>query len=213
MLLALLFAACGGTRRAAAPTVAGPAPLAALLLDPADLGGAYLTQSETFLDEDGRPVTQPTQRYRRILERAPGATAPADLLFLTVNRSGAEAASAFIETADDDSTGPPGLEDYIAAAIPGSRNVQAAIDPDFPGVGDASVANRLTWKEESGGQERKVYAYAVYIQQDGVLAFVAVRAAETGGGEPPDLRAQAEEIVRLQATKLKNALAPSAGGG
>jgi len=193
--------------------VAGPPPLPMLLLGPADLDGAYRIQSETFLDEDGQPVVRQTQQYRRILERAPNATTPADILFLTVNRSGADAAAAFIETAADDSTGPPDLEDYITAAIPGSKNVQAALDPDFASVGDASVADRLMWKEESNGQERTVYAYAVYIQQDGVLAFIAVRAAEETGGEPTGLRTQAEALARLQAAKLKSALASGAAGG
>src|SRR5581483_10764525 len=197
----------GGTKTPAAVALTA---LPAIALTPADLAGAYTVQSSQYLDDDAHPVDGTTKQYRRALARAAGATTPADLIIVTVSDEGVDAASDFIDSASDSDTGPPNLQAYVAATLPGASDVRATPLDDFPSDDDATVANQLTWQESSNGVSATEFAYGVYVRQAGLLAFVAVRAAASNGSEPSGLRAQAEQVVKKQADKLKqSALAPA----
>lgn len=216
MTALVLLSACGGGHKTP-PVAAAPRldTLPQVALDAADLAGAYKVQSETYLTPDGQAVSQPTNQFRRVLQLQPGApdAGPANVILVTLNNAGVDPASDFIDSAQDNDTGPPNLEDYIASTVAGSSNVHATPVDDFPSEDDGSAANRLTWDETVNGATSAVQAYGVYVRQGGLLAFVAVRAMDTGGGEPPGLRKQAEDVVKKQAAKLKQAtLAQSTAG-
>jgi hypothetical protein len=204
----LLIAACGGGSKGSAAVALTALP--AIALTPADLAGAYTVQNGQYLDDDAHAVSGTTKQYRRTLARAKGATQPADLIIVTVSDDGVDAASDFIDSASDKDTGPPNLQAYIAAAVPGASDVRATPVDDFPSDDNATVANQLTWQENSNGVMTTEFAYGVYVRQAGLLAFVALRAAASNGGEPSGLRAQAEQVVKRQADKLKQTALASA---
>ena len=204
----LLVTACGGGSKA--PAAVALTALPAIALTPADLGGAYTVQSGQYLDDDAHAVSGTTKQYRRTLARVNGATQPADLIIVTVTADGVDAASDFIDSASDKDTGPPNLQAYVAATLPGASDVRATPVDDFPTDDDATVANQLTWQQRSNGTTTTEFAYGVYVRQAGLLAFVAVRAAANNGGEPNGLRAQAEQVVKKQADKLKQTALASA---
>ena len=202
---ALVLAACGGGH-AKAPAATALLALPSIVLGPADLANAYHMQSQQYLDDDAHPANSPTKQYRRVLNRNDAASGAADVILVTVTDSGVESASDFIDSASDDDTGPPNLQDYIASVVIGATNVHATPDPDFPSSDDATVANQLTWQQDVNGVAETEFAYGVYVRQQGLLAFISVRAATTGG-EPDGLRKQAEDVVKKQADKLKQGAA------
>lgn len=202
----LALTACGSGHRPASQAAAPRLDtLPSVALAPADLAGAYKAQSEGYLNTDGQPVAGTTNQFRRVLALQPDAPAAdaANVILITLNNSGSDQASDFIDSAQDDNTGPPNLEDYVASTVPGSSDVHATLVHDFPSEGDGSAANRLTWQQTVNGTTESVQAYGVYVQQGGMLAFVSVRATDTGGGEPAGLRKEAEDVVKKQAAKLK----------
>jgi hypothetical protein len=198
---ALLLAACG-SGHAKAPAAAALTALPGIVLMPDDLAGAYHVQAGQYLDDDAHAASGPTKQYHRVLARNDAAAGAADTILITVTDSGVDDASDFIDSAADDDTGPPNLQDYVASVVAGATDVHATPDHDFPSYDDATVANQLTWQQESNGASETVFAYGVYVRQQGLLAFISVRAVG-GDGEPAGLRKQAEDVAKKQADKLK----------
>lgn len=202
----LISVACsrghGGQAKRLAPIL-----LAQLALAPGDLAAAYVVDQEGYRDQNGGAVTVPSAQYvRQLRVREPHlAATPATRITVSVDDLGMDNATDFIDAADDASVGPPNLDDYIAAQIPGSHDVHAELIDDFPTYGDDTVANRLSWQQTVNGAEQTWQSYGVYVRSGGLLAFVAVRApADASGPDADALRRQAEAVSKKQADKLKN---------
>ena len=204
---AFALLACSNAKRLALKNVE-PLLLAELALAPADLGGLYVVDSDRYLDQDGNSVSAPSKNFIRQL-RVKDTTAAASpdtvatVILVTLDDQGQEAATEFVDAADDQDVGPANLADYIQQRIPGSHDAHAELIEDFPTYDDATVANRLTWQQPVNGAEQTMKAYGVYIRSGGLLTLVALRApADSEGNEPESLRHQAETVVHIQADKL-----------
>ncbi|MHB8576930.1 MAG: hypothetical protein ACYDCQ_16575 [Dehalococcoidia bacterium] len=203
--LVLTVVACSSAHGSPVKMLA-PVLLAQLALAPADLDAAYVVDQEGYRDQDGRAASSPTSQYVRQLRLNLPAPAdkPATRIIVSVDDLGMNSASDFIDAADDQTVGPPNLDDYIMAQIPGAHDVHTELIEDFPSYDDDTVANRLTWQQTVNGTEETWRSYGVYVRSGGLLAFVALRAPEDqNGAEPEGLLKQAMATTKKQADKLK----------
>ena len=210
MLAALVVLSVACARRGtAAIRVVPPLALAQLALAPADAGDMYKVDSERYLDDDGNTAPAPTTMFIRQLSLvgSPADDAPAEATYIlvTVGDRGKDAVTEFIDAADDSAVGPPNLEAYIGQQFPGSKDIRAELDEDFPDVGDQSVANKVTWTQPVDGADQVWSSYAVYIQSGDLLALGALRIAGDDQAALDGLRKQAEVLAKKQADKLKAA--------
>lgn len=201
----LALAACSGSHASAVKKVA-PVLLAQLAVEPADLDNVYVIEQEGYRDENGNAASAPTPQFVRQLaaKAAQPPDWPASHILVSVSDLGEESASDFIDAADDENVGPPNLDDYIEAQVPGSHDVHTELVDNFPTYDDDTVANRLTWQQPVDGAEQTWRAYGVYIRSGGLLALVALRApGEADGPDPEGLLKETMSVSKREADKLK----------